>query len=630
MDADHIPITVDDWKGTYDRGVVVDEIPIGFLEDSFNVKFNESDVYTRDGSTLLLTAPDIVRFFMYKRLGETVRYIYLNTSGQLYDSLFPGTPIWTDALFLDFSMGNFNNRAYITPHNRITGIPGKSLLVYDGSGAARLAAGVAPVGFSLTVANSVASGNIEAGVHIFAIAYESSSGFITAPGPVDFAVLDTTGGFKAVVSGIPAVLPAGMVAVRILSTKAIQDYNGNQQGYEFFLISSGEGGRIVAGPTTATVDFFDSQLTASATYLFDSRGTIPAGVCITNYNGRLCIAGINGDEHSVLLSDPYDPEQISSIGGFVTVDPFESGDGIKNLFPFRGALVICKPNRIYQVMDNQNEPVTWPTPISVDVGTGAECFGVGAILDSKGQNNDRAWIADRSGLVLFEGYTRRPEASWSVQGIWSRINKVKFNLVQVVIDPEFQQIYVSLPLDEETTISHILYGYYGTAYSTFGLDPKLIKWTLWQTFSGIRSILTDTEVSTNCAVLKYSGVNGNIYKIDNDYSVHNDDGNSYVSMVKTAFITSKPKYTQHCNIVNLRAVGLGILNTTLFGLDNVKSLALENKNLSPTPGREYELKANFEHTRVSAEFVTGENINEYFRIARMEMYLKPVWLSLPA
>lgn len=630
MDAAHVPITIDDWKGIYDRGRVVDEVPVGFLEDTYNTKFSESDVFTRDGSTKILTASNIVRFFVYKRLGETIRYIYLNTSGQLFDSLFPGAPIWTDATFLDFSMGNFNNRAYITPHNRTVGIPGKSVLVYDGSGTARLAAGAAPVGFVLTAVDSGVSGTIEAGTHIIAIAYESNSGFITAPGPVSFAILNAAGGFKATVGGIPAVLPAGMVAVRILATKAIQDYNGNQEGYEFFLVGSGQGGRVVAGPTTATIDFFDSQLTASATYLFDNKATIPAGVCITNYNGRLCIAGVNGDEHSVYMSQPYDPEQVSSIGGFLTVDPFESGDGIRNLFPFRGLLIICKPNRIYSAMDNQSEPVTWNVPLSVDVGCGTECFGVGAVLDSKGQNNDRAWIADRSGLVVFEGSVRRPEASWATQNVWNRINKAKFNLIQVCIDTEYQQIYVSVPLDGSATISHILYGYYGTAFGQFGFDARMIKWSLWQTVPGVRSIITDTDQATNTSILKYAGSASNLYTIANDYSIHNDDGIAYSSRVKTAYITSKAKYTQHCSMINIRATGLGILNTTLYGQDDVETSVLETKTLTATPGKEYELKANFESTKVACEFTIGANINEYFQIGRMEMYLKPRWMSIPA
>lgn len=627
MDTNHVPLPIEDWKGIYARGET-DTVPSEYLYDALNVKYGDKEVYTRDGAARILDDADIVRFFVYKRLGETIRHIYLNTSGQLFDSLFPGAPIWTDVLFVDFSMGNFNNRAYITPHNRKVGIPGKHLLVYDGSGSARLAGGAAPSGFTLTANNSASVGDVEAGVHLFAIAFESSSGFITAPGPSNFPALVAAGGDSVDIANIPA-LPTGMVAVRILATKAIQNYNGNQEGYEYFLVDSSSGGRVIGGASSVTVNFFDAQLLASATYLFDNRGLIPAGVCITNYNGRMCIGGINGDEHSVYVSAPFDPEQISSIDGFITVDPFESGDGIRNLFPFRGALIITKPGRIYQVMDNQAEPVTWKTPDSIDVGIGCECFGVGLIQDSKGQNNDRAYIADRSGLILFEGYARQPEASWAVKKVWDRINKLAFNLIQVAIDTEFKQIFVTLPLDGSTSITHILYGFYGTAYGQYGFDPKLIKWSLWTSVWGFKSITVDIDPVSNCSVLKFAGSEGKIYKINHEYDLHNDDGTAYASYIQTAFYSVKPNWSQHCNLLNVRVLGSGDLETTLYGTDNVSSQVLADTVMSAQPAGPIEMKANFTQDRISVKFSAGEVIDEYFKLTRMDFYLKPMWLSKP-
>lgn len=628
MDAGHIPITVEDWKGIYARGVT-DTTPQGYFVDSLNVKFDEGDVFTRDGSTNILTATDIVRFFIYKRLGETVRYIYLNTSGQLFDSLYPD-PIWTDVLFLDFSLCNFNNRAYITPHNRTTGIAGKSILVYDGSGTARLAACSTPVGFTLGAAVSATSGNVEAGTHLLAVCFETSSGFISAPGPVSYAVLSCPGGFSIDLSSLP-IGPSGTVARRIVATQAIQDYNGNQNGYQFFLVSSTDGGRIADNSsTTATISFFDAELIADATYLFSTRATIPAGCAIMSYNGRMVILGINGDEHSAYISKPYDPEAMSTLTGFITVDPFESGDGLRNAFVYRGNIVFCKPNRLYQTSDNQSDPVTWTTPVSIDQGTGAECFCVGTILDSKGQQSDRCFIADRSGMVIYEGYVRRPEGSWLIKNLWDRINKALFNLIQVAVDAENSEIFISVPLDDATSISHILYGYYGDAYGPYGFDQKLIKWSVWSTTPGVSCITVDIDQVTGTSVLKYSGSSDNIYKIASDYSVHSDDGVAYESYVQTALFTSKPKYTQHCNLLNVRVLGSGILLTSLFGQDNIASSALANANMSATSSTDVELKANFESTRISVEFSTGSNIDEYFKISRMDLYLKPRWLSLPS
>lgn len=626
MDISHTPVPIEDWKGLYTRGVD-DTTPQGYFLDALNIRFNESDAYTRDGSTKILTADNIVRFFIYKRLGETARYIYLNTSGQLFDSLYPGAPIWTDASYVDFTGSNFNNRYYITPHNRITGIAGKYLLVYDGSGAARLAGGAAPVGFTLGAANSATSGNVEAGTHIFAVAFVTDSGFITAPGPENFAVLITPGGFSVDISALP-IGPAGTVARVLLATQSIQTYNGNQEGYQFFIVSSSDGGVIEDNiTTTATLSFFDSELGADATYLFTNRGLIPAGVCIANYNGRLCLGGINGDEHSVYISKPFDPEQLDTLTGFITVDPFESGNGVSNFFGHRGNFIITKSHKMYQVTDNQNDPVTWSTAQSIDEGTGTECFGVGAILDSKSQQADRAFVADRSGLILFEGFAKRPEASWLINDTWKRINKNVFSLIQISIDPEVSSIYISLPLDGSNTISHILHGYYGNAYSLYGFDTKMINWSLWTMVPGVASISTDTNAVTGASVLKYAGASGNLYEVADDGAVHSDDSVGFASFIRTALYTVKPKWIQHLGLINMRIQGLGLLNTTCYGQDNSNETFLANKTLVAQPGKDLEVKADFKSTKVSVKIATGTSINEYFRISRMDLYLKPMWFS---
>ena len=280
-------------------------------------------------------------------------------------------------------------------------------------------------------------------------------------------------------------------------------------------------------------------------------------------------------------------------------------------------------------MDNQSDPVTWNTPLPIETGVGAECFGVGTVIDSKGQQNDRAFIASRSGLMIFEGSAHRPEGSWLVKNIWDRINAIRFDLIQVAIDTDFSQIYITLPLDGSASISHILYGYYGSAYGYYGFDPKEINWSLWQMAPGVKSIITDIDPAFELCILRYAGDAGNIYEVSNDYSVHADDVLGFTSYVQTALYTTKPKYSQHCGLIGLRALGLGTLSTTLFGQDNVRSQVQANKTLNPTSATDLEIKPNFTDTRISVKFQMG-NINEYFKISRMDLYLKPMWLSNPA
>ncbi|HXR79829.1 MAG TPA: hypothetical protein VN763_02880, partial [Saprospiraceae bacterium] len=157
---DHQQLTVPTFKGLYFNGVVDDSVPPGYFIDSLNTTFEVIEVRTRDGNTKVFDKANIRRFFIYKRLNETSRYIILDTSGNLYDSLYPGTPLVTNPAYKDFSAINYLNRCYITFHDRVSGIPGALLQVYEGAGPGTLrpAGGSAPVGFTLLPSISANSG----------------------------------------------------------------------------------------------------------------------------------------------------------------------------------------------------------------------------------------------------------------------------------------------------------------------------------------------------------------------------------------------------------------------------------------------------------------------------------------
>ena len=129
---DHGQATVSAFKGLFVSGMD-DSVPNGFFIDSLNTKFSQVEVKTRDGYTKIFDLPNIRRFFVYKRLNETPRYLILTTAGELWDSLYD-VPLVTNPSFLDFSALNYLNRAYITFHDRVSGIAGSVLQVYEGEG----------------------------------------------------------------------------------------------------------------------------------------------------------------------------------------------------------------------------------------------------------------------------------------------------------------------------------------------------------------------------------------------------------------------------------------------------------------------------------------------------------------
>src|SRR5690606_5676024 len=132
-------------------------------------------------------------------------------------------------------------------------------------------------------------------------------------------VYTSPGGFKLDLTGIAAG-PTGTVARRILVTKAIPTYDGNQFGYEFFFLPNG---RIGDNTTTELldIDYFDVDLINSADYLFYNRSTIECGLGIAIYNNRAVLWGVPGFEHYAFISKPIEIESFDEEAGIIFLDP---------------------------------------------------------------------------------------------------------------------------------------------------------------------------------------------------------------------------------------------------------------------------------------------------------------------
>lgn len=617
----HKPITIERWKGLYSRGKD-DNVPSGYLSDTRNVQFNQNEVLTRDGNEQVVAQNNVRRFFIYKRLNETSRYLYLTTDGSLYDSLYPATPLITDADFEDFSAVNYFNRAYITFHDRESGINGSYLYVYQGAGPGTLrpAAGTAPTGFTLTATNSASSGNVEAGTHIFAVAYETDSGYLTAPGPTIFATVIATGTKKVTVGNLP-VGPSGTVARWILATRAITTYDGNQFGYELYFVE-----RVGDNVTTSyDVNFYDADLFSSADYLFDNRATIPAGLGVTAYNNSLIIWGIQGFEHYVFVSKQAEPEVFDETAGFILVDPSDSITGVRNAVEFRNQLYIATSNRFYVTVGNTNAANTWGL-VTVDKSVGTEVFGISKVLDARGSNTDRFFVADRSGLLTFEASRfSKPALSYNIENVWKRINKTVFNLVQVDHDPESMIIYIAVPMDSATECSHILMADYSQALIPEGfIAPGQIKWSIYDYPWTVSSISCDLD-ALGRAVLYQSGLEANIYRQVPD--TDEDDGEVIPSHAVTWYQYLLEKYVHNFNEINFRIWGTGTLAVRLFGEDNVKITLLPNSiTLAENPGKNIFRTISFENEKMAIKVSLESG---HFTLQNVTTMGKPIAATRP-
>lgn len=620
--GDHIPLEQDDFKGIFSRGTS-EAVPDRFFIDAQNNKYLDSEITTRDGlGASVFTKTNIIRFFAYNRIGENSRFLVLTTGGNIYDSLTPSTPIWTDASIVDFNVVNYGNKAYITVHDRSKGIAGKSLIVYDGT-TARLAAGSPPVGFTITAATSGTPGAVEAGIHLIAVAYVTSTGFITAPGPVTFTQYTAPGGFKLDLSNIQ-VGPTGTVARILLATKAIplSLFNGNQFGYEFFFIPNG-----IIQDNTSTVktglSFYDADLADSADYLFDNLSTIPAGLGVLVYSNRLGVWSENGNQFTIRLSTPGQPEVFSSVTGFITIDASDAGSGIQNCTVSRKSLLIATANRIYTTTDNGSDPNTWQVD-EADNSAGTSCFGFATVLDARGSGTDRVLFSDPSGLICYEGAVKRPELTNNIDSIWKRVNKAAFNLVQVINDPLNNRVYVSVPLDAATAISHVLVGDYSKAHTIYGtLQADLFKWDIWTFPSAVMSMQGVINATTKAATLYFALAGGNIYPMLT--TATDDFGNAIDHFIQSSLKTARSGWICHFGGLKLRVTGTGTLLITLQGEDNSNPVSPPSFTLSNGTGKELDRSINYINERMSVKLRVNTFGNR-FTLSRLTVWGKELWL----
>ncbi len=483
---DHPPIVIEEFNGLWDRGGE-EAVPIDHFDEAINIQYIESGFKTRDGlDTLIPGVSSLVRIYNYK-LQNAESLLVLDNTGSIYHILLDGTetvfgPILTVSGMQDFGFIAIAGRAFITPFeiyldtdgvNRARGLENEFLYVYLGVGvAARKAAGVSPTGSAITVAEGAGAGFYELGFHLFAVVFETDTGYLTAPGPVIFTGFTVTDVTKELdLSGIPTGGSA-VVKRHIVATKAIINYNGDQDGFQFFFVPNG----VIEDNSTTIINIsaYDIDLLTDASHLIDNFAEIPAGVVLTKYNARLVMAAEFDNVSLARLSHPGEPEAINQVDGFIIV-PLD-GRNITSAQEYRDVLYLFKQVRTYASIDNGDAPVTWAGPIPIDQGKGAPVHGIAEVLDSGGVNIDMILVSDFSGIYVFNGNYANPELSWKIQDLWIGLDRNLFHRIQVMIDTIGQLVYFTLP--DRTMLR--------ADYSR-GMDAKNIRWVKWN---------FDVEVST--------------------------------------------------------------------------------------------------------------------------------------
>jgi hypothetical protein len=620
---DHAPIEINQFNGLWNRGRF-EAVPPDHCSDLLNIKFTQDGLDVRDGFGKSITLAVVKRMWVFKVYGAADRTLILDGSYNIWDSTSLATPILTVTGMTDFAAVGFGGRAYISPHNGITGLPSEHIYVYKGSGTAVLAGGVAPTG-TMTASLSATTGHVEAGTHVFAVAFETDTGFITAPGPASFPTVAATGTHKIDLAGIPTG-PANTSARWIIATKFIETYNGNQLGYEFFFVPNGRIANNTA--TTLTVDFYDIDLLSSADYLFDLFDELPATLWLGLFHGRLMGGGENANPSIVRISQPGQPEAINEVTGLLTIDPANTSSPVVAGQELRDALYLFKKTRTYTTSDNGAEPVNWQV-ITLDEATGTDVHGIAVVTDSGGVNIDKMFIADRSGFMLFTGVFSRPELSWKINDIWKRINQNYFYTIDIAHDPTLQRVYIAVPLDSATSPSHILVMDYANYDAAQGTLPMAVRWSIW-TVTGRQptAVIVQTSTVNNSVTFKMGSKDGYVYELESGRL--DDDG----VMIPAAFaqfgiIPKDPGGTiLHAGALRYKIRGSGTLTTTLYDRDKAISYIAPNLTLAALPGREPTVLANFK----SQGFIIRIGVSSYqhyFQLNGLKLFVKAIYDSFP-
>lgn len=616
MFNDHEPLTVGD-RGLWNRGGL-DSIPPEYLSECTNCEFNASSIQSRHGFTELVTVPVVKRQFIWKVSGQASRIIYLDGSGNIYDTNYPASPILSIPEMTDFSMATMFNRLYLTPHNGNKGLPGQFVYVYFGDGVYAIkAAGAGPTSGTLVATEKNETGKVEKGFHLLAVCFLTPSGFITAPGPPVFASITASGGKKIELSGVP-IGPAGTLARMIIATRVIVDYNGNQDEWQYFFVPEG---RLDDNTTEAIdLDFYDADLVSDATYTLYNLTEIPAGLGIGVYGSRMAVWASDHDESMVRVSSIGTPEAFNNIDGFMLVDPSENGP-VRSCVEFRGAFYIRKSLRQYVTSDNLANAGNWNVQ-KLDVGDGSEAFCTANVLALPGQSLDKIITAMRTGLVIYDGSNLLPELSFVIRDLWRRINYAYFKSIQVYNDTIAQALYIIAPIDSAVEPSHLLYCDYSE-----GLAPDKVKWSIWEfPFKPTTICLDHNSNLTGKPFLLIGSSDGNIYKYDS--SIYLDDGYAIDSYFTSAFLKSSDDLEVcHFNGIKVHGSGTGELRLTMFDMDDPTEIPLQTQTFPFRPAKPIHANVSTEHARLKCE---AKYAGDTFNITDVKVFSTVEFESRPA
>lgn len=615
-------IIIDDFRGLFDRGLK-EHCPPNYFTACLNLEFYHKRFRTRGSfqDSIVFTAVgggEIIGYYLFPRLDGTVRRLMLiHFSGlsqvRLYDQDHAAPPFLV-ATYSNSTSGlsviPLYDRLYIAALGDTTGVnnhqPAAVIQVYDGTNVARNAAGVAPSGASMT-ATEPGAGNVSAGIHLYAVAFETPSGFITAPGPAVWTNFTSAGSKNINLAAIP-VGPAGTVARHLLATKRIPIYGPPQENFELFFLPTGTINDNVT--TTLTFDFFDSELVNSADYLLNQYETIPAGP-LFSIGSSLGVAGYKtdgtsaGDKTSIaLISKSVEIEAFSIDEGFVVVKPMLGGP-LTNALDLNGTLFFFKETLTAAIQPDHNiAPSEWGEPGLVDSVLGTVPFGIASYVGAPFIIAGGAFILTRQGLQHFTG--RYSNLSFVIDDFWFLESLAEFKISIATVDPINRRVYIFCPLGHLISVQKFLVMDWKD-----NITPDTVKWCEWtaENFdsepSNFRGMATGSTGQLFVTGVSFAAA-AKIFKKNVATNADIPRFESYVETAKLRF--SQLPYISNFQTLVLGAKGVGPIQVDCFSKDgSVTDTTIPDITLLSNIDKFLRRLLNFTSQMVSIRLTTLDN-----------------------
>ena len=660
-------VSIDNFMGLWDRGSL-DDVPVDHASDILNMTFSRKrEVLTRPSASFSHNLPNgdpILRQFDATFDNVTLIPLVLDNHNSIW-RLDNYTVILNIPTMIDFSALNMNNHVYIAPildgSNFSPTTQGICVWVSP-SVPVRFAAGLRP-GPILNLAPT-GSGNVGPGWYGVSMCYVYDTGYVTPPGPVTARYFP--GGTQMVfdIPGTGANRPQGVVGYLILSTKSQNTSDDALRASLYEVTTTND----INNPVVY-INFFDTDLVILASddpvngNLFNSMPRLPTGygrgsVALIKYRGRMIIIGpaivydpapvtIGAVEYSIVkdgrvfVSHPGAPENFDTLTGYLIIQPEFDGNIPRTGFELFGVLYICKAVGTFAAQDTGSDPNDPSNPWIVNVidgGIGAYHHAVGTITGSQPalSFNSTAFLANRSGLFIFNGNVLRPELSWKIRGIWSKMTINAEYQIRVTVDIYNDIFYVMIPVTDKNLPPYIiLVGDY-----SLGLDSSNIRWSVykfpWNVYDIVMASFPDPR-GLSYYYLRL-GSDGAMYKLDGATTA--DEVWSQDVLIDSVAIDN---YYQSASLVigdigslniyrfiRYRMAGQGNLVTTVTdqGESSVELFADVSPLNFPGNYKDLGIQINFTNEKLIVRFRMND-LDDYMRMARFDVFGKQRWPTRP-